>query len=274
MKVECFSLTRVLDVFTGTNHSFILVKNNKGISLRSWGLNNFGQLGHSNRTNTWFPKQIEFFNNLKIKNVSGGDSHSTVLLESGEIYSWGYNRYNQLGHIDTELISEEPIKLEIQNEVKLEEVISASNYNYGYSIKDQKFYSWGFGDSYILGNLKDGDNETKPYLLDNTKIFKSNIVRKISLGNQHVMVLLREIPEAPTGETLKVLSDEEFNEEDLKFEFNLDPFKKAKSKSVKTKDKLKENNKASAKVNEEASEKKVSKSKPKGKGKKFKVSTK
>ena len=79
-----------------------------------WGSNKDGELG----LNDFIKKRLKptlnpFFKNKKIIKLKCGWSHNLALvgkwffiwficLENGEIYSWGYNEYGQLGHGDEE----------------------------------------------------------------------------------------------------------------------------------------------------------------------------
>ena len=69
----------------------------------TWGYNGYGQLGHGNTTNLSTPTVIPqtYFHNKKIVDawMSGYDYQSSyVLTEDGDLYSFGYNGYGQLGH--------------------------------------------------------------------------------------------------------------------------------------------------------------------------------
>lgn len=180
---------RIIDIFTGTNHLFILIKGkrDKVNILKSWGLNNFCQLGHSNDENQFEPKEIEFFNDKEIKEVVGGDSHSMVLLKNGSIYVFGRNDENQLGFKDTSLVHQSPVLLDLIKD-PMERIYSSSNYSYAISFTKQKIYSWGFGENYVLGNEDESRNETEPFLIKDE--FFKHPIDQLSLGNQHVVIAL------------------------------------------------------------------------------------
>lgn len=160
------------------------------MSLRSWGLNTFGQLGHSGEENTWFPVEIEFFNDKQVKYVTGGDYHSLVLLQSGEVYAWGKNDENQLGLEDSTLVVKEPIKIDkFSVDNPIESVLSYTNYSYAINYSKQKFFSWGFGENYILGN-QENKNQPTPFEIPK-EFYKGFEVKRIGLGSQHVIACLK-----------------------------------------------------------------------------------
>lgn len=211
---SCILSHKTIDIFTGTNHCFLIeVGRKKEKILKSWGLNHYGQLGHSNHENAYSAKEVEFFRNKNIKSIVGGDAHSMVLLESGEIYVWGKNDENQLGFEDTSLQSDIPILLE-GIESKATHIYSSSNYCYAANLEEQRIYSWGFGENFILGNRQQSDNEVKPYLIENE--FLKGFVEQISLGNQHVMIA---VSSEKTKESLHRAMTNEYE-----FDYDLAPF--------------------------------------------------
>ena len=48
-------------------------------------------------------------------------------------------------------------------------------------------YSWGFGENFVLGTLKD-NNEPEPHCV-NPKVFEERKVLQFALGTQHVVAL-------------------------------------------------------------------------------------
>ncbi|GAA0150428.1 guanyl-nucleotide exchange factor [Lithospermum erythrorhizon] len=73
--------------------------------VHAFGGNQFGQLGlgiGSDEAET-SPKLLKasLFENKNAKTVSCGARHSTILTEDGSLFSWGWNKYGQLGLGDT-----------------------------------------------------------------------------------------------------------------------------------------------------------------------------
>ncbi|XP_073137412.1 ultraviolet-B receptor UVR8-like isoform X2 [Henckelia pumila] len=69
--------------------------------VHAFGGNQFGQLGlgtNSERSEV-VPKLLDasVLENKKAKTVSAGARHSAILTGDGEIFSWGWNKYGQLG---------------------------------------------------------------------------------------------------------------------------------------------------------------------------------
>ncbi|GAX82276.1 hypothetical protein CEUSTIGMA_g9705.t1 [Chlamydomonas eustigma] len=65
--------------------------------IYSWGWGDFGRLGHGNSLDQFLPKEIAFFVGKKVDQVACGDTHTLVLVQGGELYSFGRNQNGQLG---------------------------------------------------------------------------------------------------------------------------------------------------------------------------------
>jgi alpha-tubulin suppressor-like RCC1 family protein len=89
------SITDWFQVTAGGLHT-IGLKNNG--TLWTWGRNNYGQLGLGDSgidRNT--PTQVIIGSDIDWSRVSGGDLHTIALKTNGTIWTWGRNRYGQLG---------------------------------------------------------------------------------------------------------------------------------------------------------------------------------
>jgi hypothetical protein len=86
----------VIYICCGVRHSLALTVDG---DVYSWGDNTYGQVGNGTfeKVQT-IPSKIDSFNNKKIKAIACGGNHSFALTESNEVYSWGNNKYGQLGY--------------------------------------------------------------------------------------------------------------------------------------------------------------------------------
>ena len=91
----------------------------------SWGL--YGQLGHDDIEDYHFPTLINYFvqNNLKVSQIAAGHSHSLILTEGGEVYTFGNNFCAQLGNGNDSSRERCPIKVDISDIV----LISTTNFD-------------------------------------------------------------------------------------------------------------------------------------------------
>jgi alpha-tubulin suppressor-like RCC1 family protein len=63
----------------------------------SWGEAKMGQLGLGRFREVRTPRQIEFPEQAQIKTCAAGFGHTVALAENGNLYSWGFNTYGQVG---------------------------------------------------------------------------------------------------------------------------------------------------------------------------------
>jgi alpha-tubulin suppressor-like RCC1 family protein len=93
---------QVIEVGAGAEHTCAIVKNEEKNSVYCWGLNREGQLGIGS-TSEWEPMG-DLIGPTLVPGTEGaikinlGESHTTILKESGQIQSWGKNTNGQLGN--------------------------------------------------------------------------------------------------------------------------------------------------------------------------------
>jgi alpha-tubulin suppressor-like RCC1 family protein len=86
------------EVACGESHSLILLQSGE---LLSCGSNAQGALGHNSvdsKKRCKKPMPIEQVSGLEIDKIACGNRHNLLLTAKGEVYSWGCNKYGQLGH--------------------------------------------------------------------------------------------------------------------------------------------------------------------------------
>ena len=200
MRINKINEDNIDDIFTGDEHSFLRKKENNKKIVKSWGLNSKGQLGIGKSSldgeeyiSIYKPTEILFDENIVIKKICGGNSNSLCITEDHRIFIWGANDDNLLGLNNDEPIINKPKEIIFfnkytnpENEVK--EITSAYQSFYARNTVNNKVYSWGNGDSFILGNKKE-KSEKNPYLID-FNFFKNMKVSQLEMGCSHVAVLL------------------------------------------------------------------------------------
>ncbi|KAI5629860.1 X-linked retinitis pigmentosa GTPase regulator isoform 2, partial [Silurus asotus] len=84
---------RVLQVACGGSHTLALTEKH----LYSFGLGQFGQLGHGTFTfESHLPRAVEHFRRGRVKHIECGENHSAVLTERGLLYTFGDGRHGKL----------------------------------------------------------------------------------------------------------------------------------------------------------------------------------
>ena len=102
-------MRRVRQVANGLSHALVLTETGLVYSL---GLGSHGQLGLGDLESRSSLSLIEGIAGIKIKMISCGGWHCLVASESGDMYSWGWNKHSQLGHSPTHSIIPDPTLIE------------------------------------------------------------------------------------------------------------------------------------------------------------------
>lgn len=91
-------LSGVKVIFAAAGESHAATVSSDG-DLYTWGSNTFGQLGHGDRVSRYEPTKVQALSdaNIKVHWVSCGRSHTVVVSDSGEVFTWGSNEFGQLG---------------------------------------------------------------------------------------------------------------------------------------------------------------------------------
>lgn len=151
----------------------------------TWGLNNYGQLGHHDKQDRILPDRIDPLSSSRILMLRGGEHHTVTLASDGQVWTWGRGDSGQLCQGSIVEYSDHPIPTKFSS-IKL--VASGGNHCLAVDHKNQ-LYSWGFGGMYQLGNGKEED-ELSPFLIE------ANVgkILAVQAGGQHSMLLCHPKP--------------------------------------------------------------------------------
>lgn len=94
-KVPTFQGVEVKMVAAGAEHTVAITASGK---LYGWGWGRYGNLGLGDQKDRAVPAEVTTLNREKMKMVACGWRHTIVVSESGNIYSYGWSKYGQLGH--------------------------------------------------------------------------------------------------------------------------------------------------------------------------------
>jgi Alpha-tubulin suppressor and related RCC1 domain-containing proteins len=103
----------IASIDVGASH-MIAIEENGGVY--SWGYNNRGQTGNAltgslSDSFIMLPTEIKALANAGVTKVYAGSEYSIALNANGEVYSWGFGSYGQLGTGNMDTIITTPIKL-------------------------------------------------------------------------------------------------------------------------------------------------------------------
>ncbi|KAG8649356.1 ultraviolet-B receptor UVR8 isoform X3 [Manihot esculenta] len=110
--IPTLSSIQVESVAAGLWHTVCITANRR---VYAFGGNQFGQLGNGADQDETRPTLLDApsLESKRAKMVSCGARHSAILTEDGQVYSWGWNKYGQLGlgdSIDRNIPSRVPIE--------------------------------------------------------------------------------------------------------------------------------------------------------------------
>lgn len=176
-------LKDIIDIGAGDIHSIALHKN--GFVL-TWGGNVSGQLGDGTYKNSKFPVFVKYKSGKifdGVIKVAGGWDFSVALRKDGTIWTWGDNKYGQLG--DGTIMNRNyplPVKTNVKDLKNIIDIKAGAFHVLALS-KDGTVWSWGDNE---FGQLGDGTykNRFYPVKVKNLK----NIV-KISCGAFHSLAI-------------------------------------------------------------------------------------
>jgi len=99
---ENLSTTRIIQIACGGFHTAAITDQGK---LFTWGGGEHGQLGHGNKENCQRPTMVKLLFEVKLKQVTCGWSHTVVLTDDGEVWSFGNGDHGKLGHGDVDKVT-------------------------------------------------------------------------------------------------------------------------------------------------------------------------
>ncbi len=188
MKLSFFTLKHII-IFVLLINSAIAAK--PGV-VACWGSNQFSLLGipqsdRDSKRGSYGFHQIAL--SAVAKEVAVGMSHACALLENGEVYCWGRNRYGQLGnqlYNGTIIDSYKPLK--VDGLPSKATSIQAGYFHTCALLDTGEGYCWGLNTS---GQLGDGLNDFQFINYTPQKVHGlSNKIKQITLGQSHTCALL------------------------------------------------------------------------------------
>ena len=101
-KVQSLAGVQMTKVVSGSDFSLGLDASGK---LYTWGFNNYGQLGNTNKLTNPSPKQVQLPPGKQVADIAVGDNFCLALTKDGGVLSWGCGSNGQLGHGNSQDLS-------------------------------------------------------------------------------------------------------------------------------------------------------------------------
>lgn len=166
----------VIDIKAGKNHTMILKSTGE---VYVTGSNLYGELGiNTTERKTKIFKKVDGLN--KVVSIATGDSNNTVVTADGSIYSWGSNKYKELGIESDSAVIQEPTKVIGLDDIRYIE--GGKGYQIAVNSNNEVFVN-GINTSGELGN------NTKEDIHGYTKLETIKDVMQVSAGNKYTTML-------------------------------------------------------------------------------------
>ncbi|XP_076021332.1 putative E3 ubiquitin-protein ligase HERC4 isoform X2 [Genypterus blacodes] len=169
----------------GEAHTLAL--NDKGLVF-SWGQGSDGQLGLNNFEEcVRVPRNIKSLSEVQIAQVACGYRHSHALSKGGHLYSWGQNRFGQLGlGVNGQGIPTPQVVQSLLG-IPFTQISAGGAHSFALTLSGAVF-GWGRNKFGQLG-LNDNNDRSFPTLL---KSLRSQRVIYVSCGEDHTAALTKE----------------------------------------------------------------------------------
>jgi regulator of chromosome condensation len=180
-------------LYSGSYHNFAIDNNGQ---VWVFGLNNMGQCGLNTSKQAIIPPERHSFFNKTGQNVdefAAGEHHTLARMQNGQVFSFGRSDYGQLG-LGNNVLPTEGSNGRISTPTNINNLSSIKSIGAGdhFSMAintDNKIYSWGFGEYYVLGNKKD-EEVTSPFQMPGLNELENKNIVRISCGTAHALFLI------------------------------------------------------------------------------------
>ena len=150
--IEALKSKRVRDIACGSSHSAAITS---GGELYTWGLGEYGRLGHGDMITQLRPKLVKALEGKRIVQVACGsrDAQTLALAEDGSVYSWGDGDFGKLGRGGSDGCNV-PHNIERLNGLGVCQIECGAQFSLALTRYGQ-VWTWGKGDYFRLGHNVD-----------------------------------------------------------------------------------------------------------------------
>lgn len=150
--IESLRNKRIRDIACGSSHSAAITSSGE---LYTWGLGEYGRLGHGDNNTQLKPKRVEKMLPHRVVQIACGsrDAQTLCLTEDGFVFSWGDGDFGKLGRGGSEGCAI-PHQIERLNGAGIIQIECGAQFSLALS-KSGEIWTWGKGDYYRLGHGSD-----------------------------------------------------------------------------------------------------------------------
>ncbi|XP_017138352.1 probable E3 ubiquitin-protein ligase HERC2 [Drosophila miranda] len=148
-QVETLRSKKIRDVACGSSHSAAISSQGE---LYTWGLGEYGRLGHGDNATQLKPKLVATLAGRRVIQVACGsrDAQTLALTEDGAVFSWGDGDFGKLGRGGSEG-SDTPHEIERLSGIGVIQIECGAQFSLALT-RAGEVWTWGKGDYYRLGH--------------------------------------------------------------------------------------------------------------------------
>lgn len=179
-RIEAFQGITVKMVAAGAEHTVAITEDG---DLYGWGWGRYGNLGLGDRKDRNIPEKVSIISGEKMVQVACGWRHTISVSSSGDLYTYGWSKYGQLGHGDfrDHLV---PCKLEALNGQFISQISGGWRHTMALT-SNGKLYGWGWNK---FGQIGVGDNQDHCFPME-VRFPDEQRVVQISCGWRHTLAV-------------------------------------------------------------------------------------
>ncbi|MGH0166749.1 UNVERIFIED_CONTAM: hypothetical protein FKN15_006610 [Acipenser sinensis] len=150
--IEALKTKRIRDIACGSSHSAAITSSGE---LYTWGLGEYGRLGHGDNTTQLRPKLVKVVLGHRVIQVACGsrDAQTLALSDEGLVFSWGDGDFGKLGRGGSEGCNI-PQNIERLNGQGVCQIECGAQFSLALT-KTGVVWTWGKGDYFRLGHGTD-----------------------------------------------------------------------------------------------------------------------
>ena len=173
---------KIRDIACGSSHSAAITSSGE---LYTWGLGEYGRLGHGDNYNQYKPKLVQALVGKRIIQVACGsrDAQTLALTEDGMVYSWGDGDFGKLGRGGSEG-SMVPHEIERLTSIGVVQIECGAQFSLALT-KSGEVWTWGKGDYFRLGHGSD-QHVRKPAPI---QVLRGRKIIHVAVGALHCLAV-------------------------------------------------------------------------------------
>nr|XP_012152188.1 PREDICTED: E3 ubiquitin-protein ligase HERC2 [Megachile rotundata] len=180
--IESLKSKRIRDVACGSGHSAAITSSGE---LYTWGLGEYGRLGHGDTNTQLKPKLVQSLVGQRVIQVACGsrDAQTMALTADGSVYSWGDGDFGKLGRGGSDGCYT-PLLVDRLNGLGVVQIECGAQFSLALT-KYGEVWTWGKGDYFRLGHGND-HHVRKPTLVEGLRGKK---VIHVAVGALHCLAV-------------------------------------------------------------------------------------